>query len=1349
MSTSESASPVRLLHRAARTAGPALPQGRLTVAAPPVDASGNGGVALITLLLPLLSTIAMAGYMITLGHRWMVVAGIAFIVISIVSTFGIRYQMSAHARRQRARQRIRYHAHLTGIRRSARGIAAQQRAAVPVAHPSPQRLLAIVWHRRRLWERRPTDPDFLRIRIGLGTGPLCVPVALSARADPMADTDPDLTAAAEAVVHQVGTVGRQPGVIDLGRAGVVSVIGPSAAARAVGRAMLCQTAALHAPEDVAVVVCAPDAVRDWEWAVWLPHVRTAGPTGQVADLPPTAAPVAVADDLSALVGLLQLWLARLATTDEPVLLTRADADPGRRLVLLIDGYDPTSAWVREPVLTELLARAGKSSGVSVVCLVPGPSYQPPRADVRVTVDDTGRLTLAGRSELIVAVDDLVGDAPTPALARCLARAMAPLRLRPPRAGDLVDALSVPELLGLSRDEVVGTGRWLPAGSDELLRAPIGIDSDGRPVVLDLKESAQGGVGPHGLVIGATGSGKSELLRTLLVGLAMTHPPDLLSFVLVDFKGGATFANAVDLPHVAGLITNLADDMALVDRVRAALVGEQQRRQRLLRDAGNVDSVREYQVRRAAGGTDVDGAPLPALPYLLVIVDEFGELLTGRPDFIDLFVQIGRVGRSLGIHLLLASQRLDEGRLRGLESHLSYRIGLRTFSAAESRAVLGTADAYLLPPLPGSAYLKVDESAYRRFRVSHVSGPAWPVVRPAAPVQLVPVPFGPVSRDTPLPDTGPAADPGPEPVEGLADVDADGPSTLDLVTTALAQADAVAHQVWLPPLPPAIALGSVLGPVGEVPERGLQAESWPWLGGLRVPLGVLDEPATQQQSPMLVDFGAAGNLAVVGAPQTGKSTLLRTTVLALMLTHTPDEAQFACVDLGGGGLRALAAAPHVAGVAGRRDVELARRILLDTRRLVDERERIFADLGVDSAGRWRQLRASGGLPGDVRAADVFLVLDNWPAIRAEFDLADEVVVDVAARGLGVGVHVLVTANRWFDIRSNLRDSLAGRLELRLNDPAESEISRPAARSLGDVVAGRGLAPPGVPYQALLPRVDDADTVDALTEAVDEVVGKLAAGWSGPAAPEVRVLPRRLAAAQLPVDTAAAGVPIGLDEVGLAPVHLDLIGDDPHLVVLGDSGTGKTQLLRTWMAAMARRYTAWEIRFVVIDYRRTLLGAVPEDYLGAYAADPTAAAEYVGQVDGKLAERMPPPGLTGQDLARRDWWQGPQLFVVVDDHDLVGGGSSPLSPLVDRLPHGPDLGFHVVLARRVTGSSRGFAVDQLLARLREQQPAALILPGDSREGVLFGGHRAENGPPGRGRLLRRAHPDTVIQVAIEEA
>ena len=205
------------------------------------------------------------------------------------------------------------------------------------------------------------------------------------------------------------------------------------------------------------------------------------------------------------------------------------------------------------------------------------------------------------------------------------------------------------------------------------------------------------MGPHGLCVGATGSGKSEFLRTLALGLVATHAPDELNLVLVDFKGGATFLGFERLRHVAAVVTNLSEEAHLVARMRDALAGEMTRRQRVLRAAGNFPNVGDYDAARARGA---DLAPLPAL---LIIVDEFSELLSQHPDFAELFVAIGRLGRSLGMHLLLASQRLDEGRLRGLETHLSYRICLKTFSASESRAVLGTADAYELPATPGRGH----------------------------------------------------------------------------------------------------------------------------------------------------------------------------------------------------------------------------------------------------------------------------------------------------------------------------------------------------------------------------------------------------------------------------------------------------------------------------------------------------------------------------------------------------------------------------------------------------------------------------------------------------------------------
>ena len=260
-------------------------------------------------------------------------------------------------------------------------------------------------------------------------------------------------------------------------------------------------------------------------------------------------------------------------------------------------------------------------------------------------------------------------------------------------------------------------RWRRREGRDLLRVPFGVTPEGVPVVLDIKEAAQLGMGPHGLLIGATGSGKSEVLRTLVLAMALTHGPDQLNFILVDFKGGATFAGMADLPHVSAMISNLESELSLVDRMQDALRGEMVRRQELLRRAGNYANVTDYEADRLAGRHEG-----PPLPVLFLILDEFSELLSAKPEFVELFVAIGRLGRSMSIHLLLSSQRLEAGRLRGLDSHLSYRIGLRTFSGAESREVLGVTDAYDLPPYPGVGYLKTGTEQMVRFRASYVAAP---------------------------------------------------------------------------------------------------------------------------------------------------------------------------------------------------------------------------------------------------------------------------------------------------------------------------------------------------------------------------------------------------------------------------------------------------------------------------------------------------------------------------------------------------------------------------------------------------------------------------------------------------
>ena len=607
------------------------------------------------------------------------------------------------------------------------------------------------------------------------------------------------------------------------------------------------------------------------------------------------------------------------------------------------------------------------------------------------------------------------------------------------------------------------------------------------------------MGPHGVLVGATGSGKSELLRSLVAGLAATHGPEQLAFVLVDYKGGAAFADLSRLPHVAGLITNLQRDLSLVDRMHAALIGEQERRQTMLREAGNLDDIVSYQARR-----DADPS-MPPMPDLLVIVDEFAELLAARPEFIDLFVGLGRVGRSLGIHLLLSSQRLDEGRLRGLESHLRYRLCLRTYSAVESKLVIGTPDAYLLPSLPGLGYLKVDTEKYVQFRAALASGPhvgTTVQVEAPAPVRV----FEAGARDRP-------AAPAPE------QPSASGPTELQVLVDRLTGDRPPVHQVWVAPLAEAEPLDAVLG---DAPwwHGGERAE------GLRAVVGRLDRPAEQRTEPFVLDLaGSGGHVAVVGSPRTGKSTLLRTLAAALIWRHTPAQVQIYGIDLGGGLLGALGGAPHVGGIAGKLDKEAVTRVVRQLRTEVEDREQAFREAGQESMAA---ARSAGAFP------DVFLLIDGWEAFKREFEGLDREVEELAATGLSFGVHVVVAANRWAEIRPALLDNLGTRLELRLHDAIDSLVSRKAAESLPAETPGRGLTMDGLHFQAALPRVDGLAEDEGTAAALGELLAAAAEHWSGPAAPPIRLLPRVLDPSHLPPPSAREGVPFGVEERQLDPV-----------------------------------------------------------------------------------------------------------------------------------------------------------------------------------------------------------------------
>ncbi|MGH4014314.1 MAG: type VII secretion protein EccCa [Pseudonocardiaceae bacterium] len=1335
----------RVVHRPARTVRPLSAEEPVTMSAPPVLPEGKTAGGMQSLI-PLAGAGAAMSMMMFLRGSGFAALGAVIMVVSLGAAGIFYFTQRGQATRKRKAQRERYLDYLEELREDLRSH--EQDFRERSARPDPQvsHLLDVVRDPARLWERRRVDIDFLRIRIGTGSLPLRE-IQMREEGTLVNPTDPFMKSEAQAVIRRFSRTPGLPLRVGLDRAGDVSVIGAQRAdVLAVARAILTQVGALHAPDDVTVaVLTAPEREPDWAWTRWLPHLldrERLGPAGPTPRLvtDPQALAALLADDLAQRANSAAMsWRfgsGRHGSGAE-------EARTRQRLLVIDDAHGQVARQLSTPDAAIGLP----SLGVTVVHLLADRLHEPGEISRRVTVSGSAVSLEDLTATPPVTVQGTLDDAPAP-LVEGLARQLAPLRLS---ADSYDDGTGTPPadftaLLGITDPSLLDLDRlWRPRSERDFLRVPLGVDAAGRPTLLDLKESAQLGMGPHGLCVGATGSGKSELLRTLVLALVATHPPEQLSLVLVDYKGGATFAPFTALPHVAGLITNLAADASLVERMYTSLDGEVLRRQQLLADAGKLTDIGEYTLRRA------QRPELPPLGYLLVIIDEFGELLTAKPEFVELFLRIGRIGRSIGVHLLLSSQRVEQGKLRGLETHLSYRIGLRTLSEMESRAVLDTPDACHLPSLPGNGYLKVDVTVYEKFKAAYVSGP---------------LPDG--SEPEPVPVSGPLVKPMPrfarppgtaaresEPARPTARTT--GPTLLSTVVEQIGKTGRRVPPIWLPPLPPAVTLDRAAGGFDVTP-RGVRLrvaqQAQP---GLRAPLGLLDDPAQQRRGPWVVDLSAAGgNLLVLGGPGTGKTTALRTLALGLATTATPTDVGMYGIDLLGSGLRGLAGLPHVGGVASRDDRERIRRTIDELHSMLAERELLFARRQFDTVADLRAERAAGSgsaaltRTAELACTEVVLLLDGYGQLAAEFEALEGKVHDILARGGRYGLHVVATARRWNEARAAQQVAFGNRVELRMAEPGESSIDGKLARGVPTDVPGRALTTEKLYAQIALPRLDSLP--DPAGSALAEAATLVRSAWTGPLPPPVRVLPAVLRASDLTDAAAAPGtVPFGRFESDFAPAVLDLFGRDQHLLALGDSGTGKTNLLRLVADALVQQYSPDELVFAVFDPRHGLADVVPEPYNGGYAPNPALAQQLAAAVCKELAGRDPSRRTAGirsacaAGGANPGAGSPPRVVLLIDDYDvLAASATQPLGAFVPYLASGRDLGLHVVLTRRVAGASRGL-YEPFTLGVRESGCLALLMSGDRTEGQLFAGVRPTTLPVGRAQYIRPGEPARAVQTA----
>ena len=1086
-----------------------------------------------------------------------------------------------------------------------------------------------------------------------------------------------------------------------------------------------QLAAFRAPRDLRLATCFDASESsEWDWGKWLPHARAEPHTPGRAAARPVLAFARTPLELDALLEAeLRPRLEQLRRMAESGIAGRDVQMSAHKLVLVVDGWRPDHYAAELPSFRQLLASARELEAL-VILLTDERELEPPEVGARLSVPAHGSASFERSGPNAPRIERIALDEVDTGTAEAIARPLTPLRLE--EGGDgargLAADVRLVDLLGLPSAAALDPARSQAARPrSQTLRAAIGVRADGELLELDLKQAAEGGMGPHGILVGATGSGKSELLRTLVAGLAANHDPESLAFVLVDYKGGAAFAELARLPHTAGLITNLQSDLTLVDRMRDALVGEQERRQSLLRRAGDLDDIVAYRARR-----DADPS-LPPMPNLLVIVDEFAELLAARPEFIDLFVSLGRVGRSLGIHLLLSSQRLDEGRLRGLESHLRYRICLRTYSATESKIVIGTPDAYLLPSVPGMGFLKVDTEIYTQFRAAlSTSAHREPEEESDLPVvDVLEFEAGTAGALAGARAGGREAASGPE--EGA-------PTDLEVLVERLARDTLGAppvHQVWLPPLEPERGLGEV---VSEEPWWSAERAR----DGLELPVGMLDLPTQQRIEPHLLDLsGTGGHVAVVGAPRTGKSTLFRTIIASAVRRYTPDQVRFYAVDLGGGGLFALEGAPHVGGVTGKLDREAVERVVQQLRGEIEDREAALARLRVESMAQIRSMRASGELDGDEgELADVFLVIDGWAAFKSEFVELDREVERIAASGLSYGVHVMVTANRWADMRSALFDNFGTRLELRLNDPIDSDVSRAAAASVPAGVPGRGITTVGTHFQAALPRFDGERTSEDLSDAVRGLAEEAAGHWRRPIAEPIRLLPRELHPSDLPAPRRDA-IAIGLEERRLEPCCSTRSAE-----------TRTCSCSATPRPASRRCFGCWptESRPQASRRRRRSCSWTCAGRWQTSPICPTCATTCSPRRHWRARSRTcaecssracPGPPRSPPRLAPASTCSS---TTTTSQRTREHAARTASRPVADGPRARSARGAHPSCG----GSARG-AYEAGFQRVRELGSPGLIMSGDAAEGPLVGSEKARNLPPGRGQFVRRGRAPVLVQTA----
>ncbi|MGN6609251.1 MAG: FtsK/SpoIIIE domain-containing protein [Jatrophihabitans sp.] len=1013
-----------------------------------------------------------------------------------------------------------------------------------------------------LWTRRPGARGFADICLGHGRLPSRHELELPSTKRSTRALYRELVAK----VDPFATVDGVPVVASLAHA-ALGLAGPRSQVLPVARAVVAQLVALHSPAELVVTaMTSPTTAADWDWLKWLPH--TSSPSS-----PLTARPLSSSATTS----------NELVAELEELLASRRDADyapVGPAVVVVVE----TDAVLQHSRVAAL-ARDGAAHGIHVVWLADEVAALPAACETFVEVGRTGVEGVAGFVHTGTAVEPVTLEHLTGEAAAAMARQLSPvvdLDAQVDDASDLPRAVSLLTLTGTelassphavierwTENRSVLTGPFAPARPVRhagTLRAVIG-QSAGEAHALDLRAD-----GPHALVGGTTGAGKSELLQAWILAMAAAHSPQRLTFLLVDYKGGAAFKDCKDLPHTVGLVTDLSPH--LVRRALASLSAELRHREKVLHRHGAKDLV-ELEKK------GVVDAP----PSLVLVVDEFAALVSEVPEFVDGVVNVAQRGRSLGLHLILATQRPAGVIKDNLRANTNLRLALRMADESDSSDVLGSPEAaFFDPTLPGRAVSKTGPGRLVPFQTGYAGG--WTTDEPPAPdIVVEELGFGtPAVWRKPEVDEVVAENLGPTDIERLV-------GTIG-AAGALAEIPAP-RKPWLPELGRAYDLADQT----QVRSRRTDTE---------LVFGLADVPDDQVQSTVAFEPDRHGNLAIFGAGGSGKSALLRSLAVAAGFTVRGGPCHVYGIDFGRA-LTMLEDLPHVGSVISGADHERITRLLGWLRGLVDERQLRYARANAATITDYRTL---AGAPDEPR---ILLLVDGVAAFRSAYEPPDrlrwfDLFTSIASDGRPVGVHVVLTSDQRGGLSSALASAMQSRVVLRMSNADDySFLGVPADVLSPASPAGRGIMDEREIQVAVLGGTPDVVKQAAALRGFAESMRRSGASTAAP----IRALPERIPLRELPATLDDQPV-IGIASSTLAPIAFAPSGP---MVLCGPPGSGRTTVLQAFAEAVHRWRPDAELYY--FGSARSPLAALP--FWKATSLNPQTAGDLATDLTAGLAGR----------------------------------------------------------------------------------------------------------------------------------